>query len=141
MEPSNLNSASSESNDDARLESWLRQSATDLPDDGFSQRVLAALPPPRTTSDAPSHFRFRESIIAVGALAGVALAGWRIGVGASGADGNGAALASRLHDNIAEISHAFSQTTAASLDPALSLAATVTLCSLAFVFRRNLGWR
>ena len=45
MESPDLNPPSP---DDARLEAWLRTSgaAAPLPDDGFSARVLAALPPP-----------------------------------------------------------------------------------------------
>ena len=37
---------------DAQLEAWLRSGAASapLPDDGFTRRVLAALPPPRATS-------------------------------------------------------------------------------------------
>jgi hypothetical protein len=44
MEPTDLKS----SPDDDRLDAWLRTSgaAAPLPDDGFTSRVLAALPPP-----------------------------------------------------------------------------------------------
>lgn len=45
MEPADLNSSSSPARDDARLEAWLRQPAAPLPDEGFTQRVLVALPP------------------------------------------------------------------------------------------------
>ena len=45
MEPEHL---SPDSSDDARVDEWLRSDAsTPLPDDGFSSRVLAALPPRR----------------------------------------------------------------------------------------------
>ena len=44
MEPTDLNPKSS---DDEQIDSWLRASSAvpPLPDDGFSARVLAALPP------------------------------------------------------------------------------------------------
>ena len=72
MEPANLNSPP----DDARLEAWLREDAgAPLPDDGFSARVVAALPPrPRATS-----VWLQALPIAVGAAAGVAFMGWRGG--------------------------------------------------------------
>jgi hypothetical protein len=46
MEPLNPSSES----EDAALEAWLRQPTAPLADDGFSQRVLAALPPRTSTS-------------------------------------------------------------------------------------------
>lgn len=44
MEPANLNSRPP---DEDRLADLLKSGSPDLPDAGFSQRVLAALPPPR----------------------------------------------------------------------------------------------
>ena len=38
---------------DADLEAWLRRGTPALPDDGFSTRVMAALPPPRRSSLRP----------------------------------------------------------------------------------------
>jgi hypothetical protein len=56
--------------DDPALEAWLR-SGTALPplrDDGFSQRVIAALPPPRTQVSQ------RLWVCTTGAIAGLAVA-------------------------------------------------------------------
>jgi hypothetical protein len=44
MESSDLNRSSA---GDAELEAWLRRGTPALADDGFSARVVAALPPPR----------------------------------------------------------------------------------------------
>lgn len=55
--------------DDARLEAWLRSDSEALPDDGFSARVLAALPPAR-----PSFAWRRTLLVAAGAALGYALA-------------------------------------------------------------------
>lgn len=63
MEPSDLNSPAS----DDRLESLLRQPAAPLPDDGFSARVLCALPPPPPARQAWP----RRTCYLVGTLAGV----------------------------------------------------------------------
>jgi hypothetical protein len=67
MEPANLNPSTP---DDARLEALLRQDRTPLPDDGFSQRVLALLPPrQRRRAD----WR-RLCLYAAGAVAGLVIA-------------------------------------------------------------------
>jgi hypothetical protein len=74
MEPADLNS--SPERDDARLEAWLRQPTAPLPDDGFSQRVLAALPPsaPATVSvfvPAPARLNWRRlAVCTTGAIIG-----------------------------------------------------------------------
>jgi hypothetical protein len=74
MEPAHLNSPSP---DDTQLDEWLRANATvaPLPDAGFSQRVLAALP----SRQAPIAWR-RALLCVAGALAGAVIAqherGW-----------------------------------------------------------------
>ncbi len=67
MEPTNLKSLPP---DDDRLEVWLRDEAAlaPLPDDGFSARVVAALPVANTRS------HHRVWLCAVGAATGVAFA-------------------------------------------------------------------
>jgi hypothetical protein len=55
--------------DESRLEAVLRQEAPDLPDDGFTLRVMAVLPPRR-----PALISRRAVCCAVGAAAGVVLA-------------------------------------------------------------------
>ena len=72
MEPNDLNSLPP---DEAQLDAWLRASTTQppLPDDGFSQRVLSALPPPAR----PDSVR-RLWFCVAGALigGGVAIVSW-----------------------------------------------------------------
>jgi hypothetical protein len=69
MEPSGLNSTPP---DDAVLEALLRGGAEpDLPDDGFTRRVLAALPPSRPRID------LRRLILCAIGLAAGAAAGFR----------------------------------------------------------------
>jgi hypothetical protein len=67
MEPLDLKSPTP---GDDQLEAWLRAnaSATPLPDDGFTQRVLTSLPP-----QAQPEVSRRAVFCLVGALAGVAL--------------------------------------------------------------------
>lgn len=81
MEPADLNS--SPDRDDAHLEALLREPAPPLADAGFSNRVLAALPPPNTDrSVALSPTRatpWRGLLCAIGALAGVAVAFYGLG--------------------------------------------------------------
>lgn len=67
MEPAELNPPE----DDPRLEAWLRQPVAKLADDGFSARVIAALPPARE----PRRVRgFRPLVCAIGALVGAGVA-------------------------------------------------------------------
>ncbi len=72
MEPANLNPPP---NDDAHLAALLRQNHTDLPDDGFTARVLAALPP-RAPRSAPIFEQpaARAIVFSLAALAGLAFA-------------------------------------------------------------------
>lgn len=74
MEPADLNSPSAP--DDAALEARLRQPLAPLPDAGFSQRVLAALPPPvPAAAPARAHARWpRAAICLLGALVGFLIA-------------------------------------------------------------------
>jgi hypothetical protein len=61
--------------EDARLEKLLSQDLNaSLPDDGFSARVLAALPPPQRD---PSPVWGRITALTAGALAGLAVALWQ----------------------------------------------------------------
>ncbi len=74
MEPSNLNP----STEDDRLAALLRRRTDPIPDDGFSARVLAALPSARR--DRPA---IPLAAVMLGALAGILYAWWH---GASAAD-------------------------------------------------------
>jgi flavin-dependent dehydrogenase len=81
MESANLNTDPSR---DAQLEAWLHRASTPIADDGFSARVMAALPPRRVGS-SPWVFR---SIAAAGASAGLVIvlfrSGGGVGLGAIG---------------------------------------------------------
>lgn len=69
MEPTDLNSAA----DDRRLTEVLQSSAAPISDDGFSDRVLAALPPP-----APRGARAIPPIaILIGGVVGLTYARWQ----------------------------------------------------------------
>jgi len=65
MEPANLTPS-----EEARLDTLLRQAQPPLPDDGFSRRVLAALPPRLEARSS----RRRTIFVAVGALTGYIIA-------------------------------------------------------------------
>ena len=69
MEPTDLKNIPP---DDAQLEAWLRSAnpAAPLPDDGFTPRVLAALPP----STAAHGVRRRMLCVTAGAIAGTVVA-------------------------------------------------------------------
>jgi hypothetical protein len=67
MEPHDLNSSG---NEEARLDALLRQRVPQLLDDGFTRRVLAALPPP--VSAHP--FIHRAVFCTVGAVIGLTIA-------------------------------------------------------------------
>jgi len=68
MESSNLNPLPRE---DDRLADLLRGQSPALPDDGFSTRVLAALPP---STSAPQANGLRTALCVAGAAAGLAVA-------------------------------------------------------------------
>jgi hypothetical protein len=133
MEPTNLSSSSPDPQDDARLDAWMRQSPPPLPDDGFSQRVLAALPHPRSSASYASQ---RTLIVVAGGLLGAGVA-WRQLATANDLSGT----AVRIQNSVEEIRSAFVQSGTSLSEPTLSLAITVTVFSLLFAFRRNLGCR
>ena len=112
MEPNRLNSPDS---DDPQLDAWLRAN-TPLPplaDDGFSRRVLAALP-----AREPRRSPLRLAACVVGAVAGTALVLLQAG---SPADLPAAdSLFVRLVDLVA--------------NPAVGLAVGTTLASLGYVY-------
>src|SRR5688572_29920212 len=67
MEPPDLNM--NPDRNDAQIEAWLRQPDHALPDDGFSHRVLSALPPTRSARNWP-----RVGVCVCGALVGMVVA-------------------------------------------------------------------
>jgi len=120
MEPTDLNPTPP---DDPQLEAWLRASASlpPLPDDGFTQRVLTALPSP-----ASKHSAQRTWVCVGGALVGIAVATF-------GALSSGSLPASLpvFEDTILT---ALSQLSV----PAFGLALGITILSLWFAFRDRL---
>lgn len=114
MEPADLNPFPN-ANDDVRLEALLRDAVSALPDDGFSSRVLAALPPEET---AAGSWR-RTAFCFAGAAAGCGYALWR-GV------------------NWPELQAEFGRTTTALADPLFMGALVVAALSLLFAFRAEL---
>ncbi len=141
MEPADLNSSPP---DDARLEAWLRahSAAAPLPDDGFSARVLAALPArthPALAADLLAARRAadrrrravhrRLCLCLLGALAGTAL-GVMADHGASPAD-VGIAFSALLPP----LTAAFD----GLATPSIALAAAVTVASLVVVYWPELG--
>lgn len=105
---------------DANLAELLRQQAPVLPDDGFSARVLAALPP---RSERHWLFSPRFAVaVGAGALAGITFA-WRQGsTWRDSVDG-----LSRLDRELAAASRILS-------DPNLALALALTVISLLVVY-------
>lgn len=125
MEPSDLNSPPSPADDDV-LENLLRRhSPPALADDGFSARVLTALPSAPATRQQPP----RLVIIVVAGLAGTALAVTGISAG-----GGPASISSTLADQFKTFSPAFGGAGAAP-GPALIVATLSTIISLVYAFR------
>jgi hypothetical protein len=108
MESTNLNSAS----EDDRLKSLLQAHSPGLPDDGFSHRVMAALPRPRRRVSP------HVWLYLFGGVAGAVFAGLR-----------GAAW-SELTATTVEFESAFAPILAILSDPWLALAFTTTAVSL-----------
>jgi hypothetical protein len=128
MEPANLNSSSSASGDDARLEAFLRQPLPELPDDGFSRRVLAALPERRSP-----YARNRALACCAGLIVGSAWAWRQIALTGGMTDLTGE-FEKAAHATSAAFNHfATPQTT-----EGLWIATAVTSATLLFAFRQNL---
>ena len=106
-------------NDDARLAALVRQSAPELADDGFSARVLTALP----AREAVRRPRLRFVFCAAGAAAGIGFAYWQ---GASW---------SALREGLTPLLAPTARLVAVFADPGIVLALTVTAASLLFVYR------
>lgn len=125
MEPTDLKN---ELPDDAQLEAWYRAHLATPPlrDDGFSQRVLAALPVPARRSTEK-----RRLFCLVGALLGTAVAAVRINI-VEGRPTDLAALNPEFREALVQLAN-----------PAFGLAIVITIFSLWFVFRpkmRFLQW-
>jgi len=119
MEPTDLNNSSP---DDAQLEAWYRAnvSAAPLADDGFSRRVVAALPPAQRADAKRRRFCLGGALIGVG----VALGG----------------LLSQ-HDlwfDLTALEPDFTHALTQLADPAVGLAFGITVISMWFVFRPKL---
>ncbi len=127
MEPSNLNP--NPRPDDEQPDAWLRRHASlaPLPDDGFSRRVLTALPPPARRPRASA----RLWVILLGAAAGTGLAAFKSFTTAS-VEFGWSALGPETTATLAQLT-----------DPQLHVALGVTVLALAFAFwpevQRRLG--
>ncbi len=112
MEPTDMIHSSG----DDRLETLLQQKlrAPPLADDGFSARVLAALPPRQN----PWLIWGRIGVLTIAALAGVAVALWQ--------SGDGIGLLAQMNRVIATVSDELA-------DPEISLAFVITIAALALV--------
>ena len=124
MEPNDLKSLPP---DDAQLEAWLRANSSlpTLPDDGFAQRVLTALPAPARRSRVSP----RLLVIFVGAAAGAALAAFKF------------FTATPVEFNLPSIGPEATDALAHLIDPKLHTALGVTAVTLAYVFWRDLRRR
>ena len=120
MEPTDLKN---ELPDDAQLEAWYRAHLVIPPlrDDGFSPRVLAALPTPARRSAAQ-----RRLFCLVGALLGTVIALVQT-IGAGSRTTNLAAFEIKSGDGLTQLAN-----------PAFCLALAIALISLWFVFRPKL---
>lgn len=112
--------------DDARIEAWLRinSPAEPLADDGFSTRVLAALPPPASESQ-----RRRTWLCIVGAVTGAVLT---------------AAQGSRWSDAARQLTGLTTEFRAAFtpvFDPSFAVGIVFAAAALAFVYWRELRAR
>ena len=118
--------------DDAALTAFLARAQPPLPDDGFSARVVAALPAPRR---AP--LPVRPLLTAVAALAGAALS-WRQFAEVGGSQ----AVTQQFNDVLDGLqlaaNHTLGPTPTANLPAALSLAIGVSAVSLLYTFRHRL---
>lgn len=123
MEPANLNSSAP---DDTQLEALLRQRAAPLPDDGFSMRVVAALPPRNattpTSAPAKDPQRTRMFVFFAGGVCGAAVAV----LGLTLKQGSGA--------DLIETVTALQQNLAVFADTRVALALGVAAVSLLYVF-------
>lgn len=110
--------------DDAHLDGWLRANAAlpPLPDDGFSRRVLTALP-------APARRSARLVVIALGAVVGIGFAAIKFATGAP------------VEFYLPAVGPEFADTLVQLTDPRLHTALGVTVVTLAFVFWRDLRRR
>jgi len=75
MEPANLNSDASE---DAALAALMRNGRSEMADDGFTARVLAALPPPKRRA-VPARNVAGWLAYSIGGCAGLLVVLWRAG--------------------------------------------------------------
>jgi hypothetical protein len=116
MEPANLNSP-----DDSRVEALLRRSTQALPDDGFSARVLAELPPMKTAARTPRR-------LAIGAGASIGLIFSAFGI----------LLRPAAPIDLPAIATEVWRATQVLLDPTFVVAVLVAAFSLAYAFRRRL---
>lgn len=121
MEPANLNDAE---NEDQALKELIRAQSSSLPDDGFSHRVLAALPATKTNPRTSKRKGSSWTWIAYfgGGIAGALFAATRVGSWAKLA-----ADTTRLADGFARIAPAFAE-------PWLAVALTLCIISLAIAW-------
>jgi hypothetical protein len=119
MESTDLNSPTS---DDERLQAMLRESSPPLADDGFSTRVIAALPPEKQTFVLYA----RLAVCALGASIGLVFT-WKRGVSTESL----ILAANQILESVA-------QTGMGLGDSRIVAALAVTALSLLYAFKRQL---
>jgi hypothetical protein len=120
MEPTDLNPLS---RDDERLSAILREAQPAIADDGFSTRVLAALPPPKNSA---LPLLSRPFACAIGTLVGIAVA-WNHGVFS-------ASFTSAFAELRASVSTSLATNADMPAGPGLALALVATAASLFYAF-------
>lgn len=121
MEPSNVNDNDSESD---ALKAMIRAHSAPLPDDGFSQRVLAALPPARSLPRMSRRKTSRWTWVAYfgGGAMGAAFAISRVGNWA------------QINADVTKVAGAFVPAEQAFIEPWLTLAFALCVFSLAIAW-------
>jgi uncharacterized protein DUF5056 len=129
MESPDLNSSSFEADDELRLAAFLRQAVPEVPDEGFSQQVLAALPPRKPSRS----ISVRSLACTVAAVAGMVLACQQIvTVGGFGV------INHEVYDQFAQLHIALGQGAGPVAGLGIWVALAVTAGSLWYVFHGEL---
>lgn len=130
MESDPVNLPPSNGADDSRFDAWLKQAAPPISDQGFSQRVLNALPPKRPRNEtAPRSSKW--ILCTTAGLLGSSVAFFQI------SREGGLATLAVLFESLGTINEGAFQQGAMPLQVAL----LTTACSLAYVYRRRFGFR
>lgn len=129
MESDELKSSSFDSTEDARIESWLRRPGRPINDNGFSNRVLLALPEPRRSRGSA-----KTTVCFIAGSIGVALAGWKISE-----RGDVPEFMSILSGNAIQLQPSFPPDSVMMLSQSVELALVAIALSFAYIYRDRLG--